>query len=114
MWYAREVGRASPAAKAAGPIALALGLAPVETVLLVKPALVTQSSAARIEIALLGIETTLLVPIGSVALVLAPTVLRRWRRPLAGHSSADALQDITRILRTRRRRRQQECKRTNR
>jgi hypothetical protein len=71
-----------------------LGLTAVKTIFLVIAALVVQSPAARIEFALLGIEATLLMPIGALALVLAPTVIRR----LAIHGSADPLQNITRVL----------------
>src|SRR5437762_6524519 len=46
----------------------------------------------------------LLVPIGPLALMLTPTVVRRGRRRLAIHGSADPLQYITRALRVRRRR----------
>src|SRR5947207_646058 len=46
----------------------------------------------------------LLVPIGPLALMLTPTVVRRGRRRLAIHGSADPLQYITRTLRVRRHR----------
>ena len=82
IWYSREMGSASPAGKLPGrrhSAKTALCSAAVEAVLLVEPALVVHCPAARIEIALLGIETTLLMPIGPLALLVAP-IMRVARR----------------------------------
>src|SRR5437868_3192772 len=81
-----------------------LGSAAIKAVFLVEAALVLQRPAARVEVALLFIEPMLLVPIGPLALMLTPTILRRRRRRLAIHGSADPLQNITRALRVRRHR----------
>jgi hypothetical protein len=110
------MGSASPApkARAAGHSGNGLHSAAIETVLLVKPALVAQCSAARIEIALLGIETALVAPIGSLALLVAPIIrVARRRCRFPGHGSSDALQNIACILGVRRQRSQQERQRTD-
>src|SRR5271165_1850384 len=85
--------------------------AAVKAVVLVEAAIVVKGAAACIEVALLGIEPMLLVPIRPFTLILAPSIVRWGRRRFTIHGSADPLQDITRALRMRRHRAQHENQR---